>query len=244
MTKCFRLLTSAAVMAWIVPSVADAGGIPFVNQLGNNSFEMPDASGGATGPITGWFEFGAPDTRFVTQEVPADDGLQTLKMFGPFDFIGGGTGVGQTLPASPGETWVAEVSSRNDSSDPIGTGNFTAMKIEFLDGGFGPVGGSFTAGVNVFEVIVADEFTPKDQWNAFGVGSAPAPAGTEFANMILVHVQGAPSITGGAVFLDNASMFVIPEPSSVTLALMGLAGMVGLIRYRRKTGRQGESLLG
>lgn len=224
-----------AGLACLVPAVSNGGGIPFVNQLANNSFEVPDASGGDTGPITGWFEFGAPGTRFVTQGVPAQDGAQSLKMFGPFDFIGGGTGVGQTLPASPGETWVAEVYSRNDSIDAIGAGNFAAMKIEFLDAGFGPVGGSFVDGVNVFEVVVADEFTTKDQWNFFGVGSAPAPAGTAFANMILVHVQGGESITGGAVFLDNASMFVIPEPRSVTLALLGLVGCVGLFGYRRRS---------
>ncbi len=224
---------TVAGLALLVPAVSYGGGIPFVNQLANNSFEVPDASGGSTGPITGWFEFGAPNTRFVTQNVPPENGLQTLQMFGPFDFIGGGTGVGQTFAASPGETWVAEIYSRNDSSDAIGAGNFTAMKIEFLDNGLGPVGGSFVAGVNVFEVIVANEFTPKDQWNFFGVGSAPAPAGTEFANMILVHVQAGDSITGGSVFLDNASMFVIPEPGSATLALMALVGLAGLIRYRR-----------
>jgi MYXO-CTERM domain-containing protein len=200
------------------------------NLLANNSFEAPDASAGDVDFEFGdgnWFGFGAPGTKFLTQTVPAQDGAQSLKMFGPFDFPGGGTGVGQTFPAAPGQTWIGEVYSRNDSSDPITGDNFAVMKIEFLDAGFNLAAGGL-AGVDVFEVPIGDANSPLDTWMFNGVGSAPAPAGTAFANFILVHVQGGQEpITGGSIFLDNASF--VPTPG-----VAGLLALGGLAATRRR----------
>ncbi|HOW71408.1 MAG TPA: EF-hand domain-containing protein [Phycisphaerae bacterium] len=177
------------------PSDAWAG-----NLLANPGFETPiglDAQ-----PVAQWTEFGDPSTRWVTQRVTPYSGGQVLKMFGPWD-IWGGTGVTQVFAAAEGQTWIARVYARNDSSDPMGVGNFCVMKIEFLDAVMGPVGGTWLAGVNVYEVWVADEATPRDEWLGFGLGTAPAPAGTAFAQLVLVEVQGPP-VDGGSVFLDDA----------------------------------------
>lgn len=179
----------------IVPDHALAG-----NLLANPSFETP--SGMDAQPVTGWTEFGDPSTRWVTQRVAPNSGAQALKMYGPWD-IWGGTGMTQAIPAAEGQTWIAQVYARNDSSDPMGVGNFCVMKIEFLDAAMGPVGGTWLAGVNVYEVRVADDATPKDVWQLFGLGTAPAPAGTAFAQLVLVEVQGPP-VDGGSVFLDDA----------------------------------------
>jgi len=213
-----RLAVCAAGVA-----IASMASMASANFLTNPGFEADDASGGDVSPITAWPGF---NDHFATSSV-ARTGNNSLKLFGPF-FNGGGAGVTQTVPAAAGQTWVAEAFSRNDSSDPIGTGNFLAMKIEFLDSGFGPVGGSFSLGVNVFEVIMADETSPLDSWEFAGLGTAPAPAGTAFANLVFVHVQLDP-ITGGSVFVDDASL--IPAPGAASL--LGIGGLA-LARRRRR----------
>ena len=212
---------AAAAATLCLASVAGA------NVLGNAGFEAPDASGGDVADLGApWFNFGAPFTRFTTA-TEAHSGSQSLKMFGPFDFIGGGTGGGQTIPAAPGQTWVAEAWALNSSSDPIGEGNFLALKIEFLDAGFGLVAGG-VAGVDVFETTF-DEFAPLDMWTMLGVGTAPAPVGTAYANYILVHVQGGATIDGGSVYVDDANF--VPSPNAG--ALLGIGGLA-LIRRRRR----------
>lgn len=175
------------------------------NVLANPGFEEPEASGGdVPDAALGWAPFGDPYTRWVTRQAPPQSGLQCLKMFGPWNQWGG-TGMSQTFPAAPGETWVAEIWSLNFSADPISPGNFCVIKILFLDaGGVDPPGGVWLAGVNVFEQRVADSTSPLDLWQLFGVGSAPAPDGTAFAQLLIVEVQGNNPPLGGSVFLDDA----------------------------------------
>ncbi len=191
--------------------------------LVNGGFEADDASGGDVYGATGW----SPFNDVFTTETVARTGSNSLKAFGPF-FNGGGAGATQAVPAAAGQTWVLEGYSRNDSSDPIGTGNFAVAKIEFLDAGFGPAGGSFALGVNVFEVPIGDEASPLDSWEFFGLGTAPAPAGTAFANVVIVHVQLDP-ITGGGIFVDDLTL--VPAPASAMIA--GLGGLT-LVRRRRR----------
>jgi hypothetical protein len=211
---------------WFAGLQFGVGPFPGASPFFNPGFESPDASGGDLPNIQNWTSFGAPNTRFVTQTVPPNSGLQTLKMFGPFDVIGGGTGVQQAVPAQPGDVYEAEVYSRRDSSDPIGAGNFAVMRVEFLDAGMGPVGGIFVDGVNSFEVVVANEFSPANIWVLNTLTTAAAPAGTAFASMLLIHVQGPPSITGGAVFLDDASFGTTTGTGSVNLAEFSLSAEV------------------
>ncbi|NEO26213.1 MAG: PEP-CTERM sorting domain-containing protein [Kamptonema sp. SIO4C4] len=114
--------------------------------------------------------------------------------------------------------------ARSNSDDPISDGNFLALKIEFLDNAMAVLPGG--TGVSIFET----QFTsadPLDQWVKLGVGTAPAPAGTAFAQVVIVHVQGPPSITGGSVFVDDVSL--VPEPASLSLLAVG-----GLAMLRRR----------
>ncbi len=206
------------------------------NLLSNAGFETPDASGGDVSDAPGapWGGFNDPGVRFTTAAV-ARSGDQSLKMFGPFDFIGGGVGATQTVAATSGLTYVGEIYARNDSIDPIQGGNFGVYKLEFLDAGQDFVGGAPVLGVNVFESNVVDATTPQDVWTLLGVGGV-APTGTAFVRAVIVQVQlgdgGDPAgFVGGSIFWDDASVAIVPEPASV--ALIGLGGLTMLLRRRR-----------
>lgn len=180
------------------------------NVLANPGFEEPDASAGDVfNAAVGWVPFSDPYTRWVTRQAPAQSGSQCLKLFGPWTQYGG-TGMTQTFAAAPGQTWMAEIWSLNNSTDPMQGNNFCVIKILFLDaGGVNPPGGVWLAGVNVFEQRVADATSPLDEWQLFGAGSAPAPEGTAFAQLLIVEVQmhagtAADPFRGGSVFLDEA----------------------------------------
>ncbi|MBN1853996.1 MAG: hypothetical protein JW829_14795 [Pirellulales bacterium] len=225
-------------LGWFAMAAAVVGigfAIPIytmANELSNPGFELPDASEGDVNTISGWNMFNDPNLSWVTQTTPAHSGLQSLKMFGPWD-VWGGVGGTQAFPAAIGDVWAAEIWSRNDRSDPMGAGNFAAMKIEFLDHMSGPAGGSWLADINVFEIIVANEFSPQDTWECFSLISAPAPADTSYAQYVLVEVQGDP-ISGGSVFLDDGNFYRIPEPGTLGLVVSGFLLVVKVALLRRR----------
>lgn len=174
-----------------------------VNLLANPGFEAPDATNGDVNVLTGWNAFGWDQLHWITRQVSPNSGSQCLKLFGPWDQYGG-VGATQIFPAKPGQTWIANIWSLNSSSDRMQNNNFCTMKIEFQDINHGPAGGAWLAGVNVFEEQLANASTPLDVWTLHGLGTAPAPAGTAFANFVIVEVQMGNPISGGSVFLDDA----------------------------------------
>jgi hypothetical protein len=170
-------------------------------QLLNPGFESPDASGGDVGGTANWASF---NFVFTTAAV-AHSGSQSLKTFGPFSQFGG-SGAVQALPANPGETWVGEIWALNASFDPIDNVDFGVYKIEFRDAAFNLVAGG-VAGVDVFESNQINASTPHDAWTLLGVGTAPAPVGTAFAQAVLVKVD-IDGAQGGSIFWDDARLFV------------------------------------
>ena len=184
---------------------------PPKNMLANPGFEDPPATpNDVSNAAVGWAAFGDPYTRWVTRQFAPHDGSQCLKLFGPWNQWGG-TGMTQTFPAAPGQTWIGEIWSMNANGDPMQPGNFCVIKVLFLSSdGVNPPGGEWLAGVNVYEQKVADSTSPKDVWQMFGVGTAPAPDGTAFVQFLLVEVQGNNPPLGGSVFLDDAVLRMQP----------------------------------
>lgn len=209
------------------------------NLLGNSSFETPDASGGDVNNAPGapWSGFSDPNIRFTSTAV-ARTGAQSLKMFGPFDFIGGGVGATQLVGATGGQAYEGGIYAYNFSADPIQGNNFGVFKIEFLDASMEFVSNGVDpddtplAGFNVFESDPINASSTQDVWTWLGV-EATAPAGTAYINAVIVAVQlgdGNDNVVGGSSFWDDASVEAVPEPAS--LALIGL-GAMALVRRRR-----------
>lgn len=196
--------------------IAGAAQSAQANLLGNGSFETPDVSlfgELANGPGTPWMAFGDPAAR-LTNNTEAEDGLQSLKTFGPFDFIGGGVGATQRVAATPGNVYAGEIFAYQQADDALGGENFGVYKLEFLDESFGLVGGDPLVGVNIFESPQFNASSPVDEWVPLGTGGV-APEGTAFVQAVFVQVQLGEVVStdpevrefrGGAIFWDNAAI--------------------------------------
>jgi len=209
-------------MRWLTAAIAAGLGImsstASANQLTNPGFETDNASAGDVAGASGWGQF---NFAFTTKSVTPHSGTQELKVFGPF-FIGGGSGVTQAVPASPGQSFSASAWLRDDSSDPMLGSNFAQVQLQYLD-----------SSNNVIVTDSSPNFTALDPINTWEKESASgiAPAGTAKAQIVLVHVQINNPVTGGSVFFDDASLDLVPEPGS--LALLGIGGLLAARRRVR-----------
>lgn len=219
----------------IATMIAFAGSVSAQNLLSNGSFEATDASGGDNPDHADWGSFNDPNTQF-TSASEAFDGNQSLKTFGPFDFIGGGTGVFQQFPVTSGTAYTGEIYALQQSNDALAGDNFGVFKLEFFNANgefaLGPNGEVNTPllGWNVFESNAFNASSPLDTWTLLGVGGV-APSDAVTGQAVIVQVQlgdGAGNFTGGAIFWDSAS--VVPAPASA--ALLGLGGLAAARRRR------------
>jgi hypothetical protein len=181
------------------------------NKLTNPGFETPEIFGDDPDAGTPWDDFGAPETRFTTTSQFLS-GSQSLKTFGPFDNIGGGTGATQKVPAVANVPYQAEIFAQHITGDALEGGNFGVFKIEFLDAsmqlvaGLGEPAGTPLLGYNFFESAPIDATTPLDTWTMLDA-SGFSPLGTEYVQAVLVQVQlgdGDGNFTGGAIYWDDA----------------------------------------
>lgn len=210
--KSRALAALAAAACLIVASQAHAV------VLTNPGFEagVPNTPG-----APGWGGF---NDNFTVADY-AETGAQSLKVYGPF-FHGGGAGVVQGgFAASAGQLWSASASIFSPTSDFVGVNNFAITKLEFLNAG--------NAVLAAYESTHFNNTSPANTWVPKSI-SGVAPAGTAFAQIVLVHVQLDP-VDGGAVFYDNASLAVVPEPA--TMALGSLAGL-GVVAFARRRSRR------
>jgi hypothetical protein len=211
------LVCSAAILCWSAANSAHA-----INLLVNPSFELPIVAppGPDAGPPLGWSSF---NSNHVTFQVPPQDGNQALKQFGPF-FNGGGAGVFQDFPALPGQEFAASSWARLDTGDLLGVNNFGFMALEFRNGGT-VVGNSNSPNIFV-------NTQPHNQWVNYSV-SGTVPAGANTVRLALLHIQLDP-IDGGAIFWDNASLELVPEPTSLSAMLVLGAAVAGFTRRGRR----------
>jgi hypothetical protein len=211
-------------LAWAVVALTvlvSTGNNAFAVTLVNPGFDAQDASGGDIFGSTGW---GAFNSAFTTQGVPANSAPNSLKIFGPFFQFGGAGVVQGGFAASEGELWEASAYARIDSSDPMNAANLAVVKVEFLDNLNAVIGFAESPQITTGSL-------PVNTWQQF-VAQGTAPAGTTTAQIVLVHVQLADPVAGGSIFFDDAAFGVVPEPATFAMFGLALVSVAGLRRRR------------
>jgi hypothetical protein len=148
--------------------------------------------------LSGWTAFGNAFRGITAENDPARTGTGSAKMFG--NFFGGDfnpSGVFQSFPAEPGQTWNASSWATTKASDRVRGGNFSAMNIEWRD-----VTGAL---ISFISAPAIDSNSPPDVYIPVTL-SGVAPAGTATARIVLLHLQRQnPNYEGGAVWWDDVT---------------------------------------
>lgn len=184
----------------------------------------PDASGGDVpttntppgNPWIGWNPWVPPYTGFYTVVV-AHSGYQVGKTFGQpsglYQYVNVAGADGLPFQAS---AWFI-----NFSGDPLlgGTSQTVDLRVTFFDG---PNGTGNNLGLFVSPTYL-DGTTPQDVWIQLSVNGV-VPAGAVSAQVM--GFMWNPVYAGGALFMDDASFVIIPEPASLALMLLCAGGLL------------------
>ena len=150
-------------------------------------------------------------------------GTHVLQAYGPFNGNWDGSGASQIIAASPGQSWTLNGFAMDPSGDSMKGTSFGLIQVVFKD--------SLNNTLATFSSINATAGSPTDVWMPL-TASGVAPAGTADASITVLHLSG-PNNYGGSIYFDDLSVVVVPEPSSVVLALTGLLGLVAFAKKRR-----------
>lgn len=143
-------------------------------------------------------------------------------------------GAYQVLPASPGQVYTLT----GWALAPVALANGTAfggIQISYFDGG-----GTDLGTVETGPGVAASDFRGVGQasgnfvagvWEPLSV-TATAPAGTATLQAFPILIDFG-ALTEG-IFVDDMSVTLVPEPSSIALLLVGMACWAGLTRRRER----------
>ena len=189
----------------------------------NGGFEDDDTSGGDVAGASGWSVLN--DVFSSSQSATPFEGVNVVKMFGPFNSTPEAANVHQSLAATAGQVWLASAQAQNWGGDAMLGDTFGSVLLEFFDGGGSVIG-------SALESARVDANTTADVWNLLTI-SGTAPTGTATAKITLQHVQPTGGNFGGSVFFDDAHLTFtgVPEPGSMTLLMLG---GLGLFARRRR----------
>jgi hypothetical protein len=187
----------------------------------------PGAEGQVTGAggIGGWSLFNgmAFSTNF------AHSGSWSFNGNGPGGFTVPGDF--QTLPASPGQVYTMTAFGLTPVSPAAVPNSWGALQITYFSGTNGTgtnLGTVETTPGNAKVGNHVDSTTPINTWIPLSV-TATAPAGTQSMQIFDLVLDQTPI----NVYFDDYDLELVPEPSTVAMALTGLFGLVAFAKRRR-----------
>ena len=170
------------------------------NLLANADFEQ--------GGLAGWGVFGnaLPSTANPPSVVPLS-GTEICTMFGNFSGGFDVSGIFQSFPAAPGDSFTIDAWSRHWDGDALTGGgppgdNWVVMKIAFFDGASVEIGAA--------EGTILDGNSPTNTWIDNAAVSGTAPAGTESVQALILFLQ--PNNDGGAAQIDDVEFTTSAPP--------------------------------
>ncbi|MCI0333487.1 MAG: PEP-CTERM sorting domain-containing protein [Planctomycetes bacterium] len=219
------------------PWVTVEGPLPSTNTLSQNSFGVNSNHDGTAGIFLQTFRGGSPTNAALVdgdllQTVPHVPGTTTYVFSGWARFE-----VNSSLGAVKLDADHAHGGDNLSDEDGPLTPSRGEFAIEFLDAGNVMIGTSI--------LVLNNSNQPNDNfgtnttvadamWKQHRVRGSNVPAGTASVRVRASMIDGLfntdPSQSG---FYDDFSLTAVPEPASVMLGLIGVLGLVGLMRRRR-----------
>jgi len=187
------------------------------NLLFNPGFELPG--------LTNWTSFGAGFNTVLENiaDLPVHSDTNMFKVFGQFTGATNISGVRQDVPASAGQSLVANAWMLTPANDPIAGANSAWIEISFRD--------AATNLLSLYRSTPLTANTPPGLWLNFAVTNrldpatlAPlgsvtnllAPANTHFARCQLTFSQ--PAAAAGSVLFDDVNLSAATAAAPVPVA--------------------------
>lgn len=213
----------------IVPALAALMAVAACSQLSATQIELTTNGGFETGDTSGWQYFPTGSSSFNVTNDAAPGSTFAAELFnnapGSAAVIKqANLGIGQV---SPGDTVSISFYAKGSGAD--GGVSFAEFFSE-LDGG----------GTSANEILFGGG--PLALTNEYQLFQTTAIAGPDVSGGVTLQLTATTGAIQGStqvLFLDNVSVSIegtpIPEPASVILAGVGLLGVVGVARYRRRS---------
>jgi MYXO-CTERM domain-containing protein len=229
--------------------VASSGGVASaVNLLVNGELDVVSGQN-----ITGWSldeskTFSGPTTDLLTLEpwieiAPITNGGGDPDQGGFVKAFQGNFNTGdlatvhlyQDVAAAPGQlyTLTGMIGAGANYSGLLAGPTQTLLAIDFDNDNIFGNGNLGSAVLDVKAAGLASGAFPTFGAQSFSVTSAAAPLGTTVVRARFAMVDGYNTQNPDpSAFIDDFSLELVPEPSSMALGLLGLLGLAGLIRRR------------